>query len=302
MKKLIIALLVFFMLVSCKDNKVEFLANNCKANPAFIQTMGFNPARSYLSTSEVRTMGLVLIESKDPKYPTSGELKKAQHPSWKMAGWLAPILLDEKGNIFTAPAPFINTLNNPIERNNTIFKVDYSTGEMKEYLKLPLADSLNSENPYGIISMAYLCETATLYVSSVAGSRRYQEKGNIYAINTNTGKVIDEITNTDAMGLGVSYISGKRKLYFGSGRNSDVISVTLNASGKFSGNPQFEFSLQGLGPRGDDKVRKIRTDQFGNLIVHGMEFNYNLIAPREKQETIYSFIYQASEEKWVQGQ
>lgn len=38
----------------------------------------------------------------------------------------------------------------------------------------------------------------------------------------------------------------------------------------------------------------IEIEQPGNV-----EFNINLIAPREKKETIYNFIYILYEEKWV---
>ncbi len=293
--------LLFLLLISfysCKEEEVEFSVNNCKRNPVFINSMGFNPTKSFLSTSDEKIMGLVLIESEMPGNPQAKRLKVSQHPSWTKAGWLAPILISEKGDIYTAPAPFINILNNPIANNNTIYKVDNSSGEMKEYLKLPFADSINTENPFGIIGMAYLCETQTLYVSTVAGSKRNEENGHIYAINTETGKVIDEVKNTDAMGLGISYMRGKRELYFGTGRNSDVAYIEVNSKGKFVGSPKFALTIAGLGPRGDDKVRKLRADQFGNLVLHGMEFSYNLIPPREKQETIYQFRFNEEQEKW----
>jgi hypothetical protein len=292
-------IIISVLLFSCKEEEIDFSANNCKKNPQFIAAMGFNPAKSYLSTSEERTMGLVLIESEMPGNPNARKIKISQHPSWKKGGWLAPILIDDKGSIFTAPAPFINILDNPIANNNTIYKVDNATGEMNEFVKLPFADSINTDNPFGIIGMAYLCEAHTLYVSTVAGSKRYSEKGHIYAINSVTGKIIDQINNTDAMGMGITYATGKRQLYFGTGRNSEIKSIAISSSGKFSGSPQFALSLEGLGPRGDDKVRKIRTDQFGNLIIHGMEFNFNLIAPREKQETVYQFSYNDEEKKWI---
>jgi len=291
-------MIVISTFFSCKEEEVDFSLNNCKRNPVFIQSMGFNPAKSYLSTSEERTMGLVLIEAEQPGNPQSRKVKIVQHPSWRKGGWLAPILLDEKGNIFTAPAPFITVYNNLIANNNTIYKVDNTTGEMSEFLKLPFADSINPENPFGIIGMAYLCETHTLYVSTVAGSRRYEERGNIYAISTESGGIIDKLAGTDALGLGISYITGSRELYFGLARNSDIMSVKLNSKGKFSGDAKKVFSLAGIGPRGDDKVRKIRSDQNGNLVIHGMEFNFNLIAPREKQETLYNFIYNNDENKW----
>lgn len=245
-------------------------------------------------------MGLALLQSDQPGNPNARITKSFQHPSWKKGGWLAPILLDEGGNIFTAPAPFISILDNPIANNNTIYRVDSQTGEMEEFLRLPFADSINTDNPFGIIGMIYLCEPGILYVSSVAGSKRYEENGHIYAIDIKKKEIIDQLDHTDAMGMGISYITGKRKLFFGTGRNSDVLSVNLNSKGKFTGSAQKEFTLENLGVRGDDKVRRIRTDQYGNLVVHGMEFNFNLIAPREKQETVYNFYYDEESKKWVQ--
>lgn len=292
-------LLVLPLFFSCKNKAIDFSPNQCKANPSFIQGLGFNPRKSYFSTSEIRTMGLVLLESEQPGNPNARITKSMQHPTWRKAGWLAPILIDEGGNIYTAPAPFINILDNPLANNNTIYKVDAKSGEMDEFMRLPAADSINAENPFGIIGLVYLCETGTLYVSTVAGSRRYEENGHIYAVDVKTKKVIDEIAHTDAMGMGISYITGERKLYFGTGRSSAVWSVTLSGNGKFSGSPEQVFTLQDLGPRGDDKVRRIITDQYGNLTIHGIEFNFNLIAPREKQETLYKFNWNPDEKKWI---
>lgn len=293
------AFLLMLGMVSCKNKEIEFSPNQCKGNPAFIQGLGFNPRKSYFSTSEIRTMGLVLTESEQPGNPAAKINRSIQHPSWRKAGWLAPILIDETGNIYTAPAPFINILDNPLANNNTIYKVDSKTGVMDAFMQLPSADSINADNPFGIIGMVYLCETGTLYVSTVAGSRRYEENGHIYAVDIKTKKVIDEIAHTDAMGMGISYITGQRKLYFGTGRSSVVYSVALSGNGKFSGSPEAVFTLQDLGPRGDDKVRRITSDQYGNLSVHGIEFNFNLIAPREKQETLYKFSWSGSDKKWV---
>jgi hypothetical protein len=290
------------ILSSCKDEEVEFNANNCKGNPSFIRSLGFDPRFSFFSTSDAKTMGLLLMQSEQPGNPNAKITKSFQHPSWKKGGWLAPIILDESGNIFTAPAPFINILYNTIANNNTIYRVDSKTGEMEEFLRLPFADSINTDNPFGIIGMIYLCESGTLYVSSVANSKRYEENGHIYAIDIKKNKIIDQLDHTDAMGMGITYITGKRKLFFGTGRSSDVLSVILNSKGKFIGSPQKEFTLENLGSRGDDKVRRIRTDQYGNLIVHGMEFNFNLIAPREKQETVYNFFYDEESKKWIQRQ
>lgn len=283
---------------SCKEETVEFDANSCKGTTAFIKSQGFDQRRSFFTTSNQKMIGLVLQESAQAGNPNAPITKTFQHPSWKKGGWLAPILIDNGGNIFTSPAPFINILDNPIANNNTIYRVDAATGVMDEFMRLPLQDSINPQNPYGIIAMIYLCETGTLYVSSVAGSRLHEENGHIYAIDIKDKKIIDQLDHVDAMGMGITYTTGKRQLFFGTGRNSDVETIVLNDKGKFSGKVQTAFTLQNLGPRGDDKVRRIKTDQSGNLIVAGMEFNFNLIAPREKQEIIYNFYYDDEEKKW----
>jgi hypothetical protein len=299
-KKYFIILFTGFLLSSCKEKGVDFSPNNCKRNPAFIQSMGFVPANSFFSTSDVKTMGLVLQQSEQPGNPNARIVKSVQHPSWRQGGWLAPILIDNNGNIYTAPAPFISILDNPVTNQNTIYRVDGNTGVMEVFLKLPLTDTSTIQNPFGIIGMIMLCETNTLYVSTLSGSDRQHERGAIYAIDINTKKIIGKITATDAMGLGITYASGKRQLFFGTGRTSDIFSVVLNKKGKFSGTPQKEFSLDGLGPYGDDKVRRIRTDQYGNLMLYGMSFNYNLIPQREKKETVYNFFYDTESKKWLQ--
>jgi hypothetical protein len=284
------------LLLSCGEGEIDFQANQCKVLPAFIGKTGFMPNRSAFSTSDIRRMGLLLIEN--PPNGVNAAPRVYQHPSWRLGGWLAPILIDAKGDLYTAPAPFINILNNPLSNNNTIYKVDGRTGEMNVFMRLPAADSINAENPFGIIGITYLCETGTLYVSTLAGSKRHEEAGHIYAIDLASQKIIDQIDHTDAMGMGITYRTGQRLLLFGTGRSSEVYAVSLDSKGRFNGTPASAFTLANLGPRGDDKVRRINTDQFGNIIVIGIEFNYNLIAPREKQETAYPFIWDEEKKQW----
>jgi hypothetical protein len=293
----VIYFIVFVCFFSCREEKQEFQSNNCKINPAFVQPLsGFNPSKSFFSTSEIRKMGLVLVEKTGTANQPS--LRYFQHPSWKKGGWLAPIVLDETGSIFTAPAPFINMLDNQLSNQNTIYRIDAQTGIMDEFMRLPLPDTLSGNNAYGIIGMVYLCGAGILYVSTVLGSDRFVERGGLYAVDVKAKKIVDQITGVDVMGMGISYITGQRKLFFGSGRSSAIFSIDLKKDGRFSGKTTEEFSLAGLGSRGDDKVRRIRTDENGNLLVYGVDFNYNLIAPSEKQETVYPFNYDPIQGKW----
>jgi hypothetical protein len=58
-----------------------------------------------------------------------------------------------------------------------------------------------------------------------------------------------------------------------------------------------ELSLDGYGPRGDDKARKIKFE--GNqLVITGTAFNYNLQASSEKPETVYTFVWMPQQKKW----
>ncbi|MBX9783513.1 MAG: hypothetical protein K2X48_09490 [Chitinophagaceae bacterium] len=94
---------------------MEYQKNECKRQPSFVKTVGFNPNASAISTSDKKITGLVLLEQ-----TADGEIKKYQHPSWQMGGWMGPVQLDPNGNCFVGPVPVINILNNP-PQNKILF-------------------------------------------------------------------------------------------------------------------------------------------------------------------------------------
>jgi hypothetical protein len=297
---LFIPVLLCFFLHSCtQEEEVAYQQNECRVQPTFIRSLGFDPARAAFSTSERQNMGLTLLQLQQAG--DTGKIKTYQHPSWRMAGWLGPLQLDNRGNCFVAPLAVIQVLDNPPAQQNNIYRVDAQTGEMKLFAKLPMADTPHSRNPYGILGLAYLCESNVLYVSSVAGSTPAVEKGKVFAVDAQTGEVIDVLKDMDVMGLGVSYAGGKRNLYMGSARSSDIYTIALTEKGKFNGSHRTACSITDNGPRGDDKARKIRFDKSGNMQVYGISFNYNLTAPTEKQETLFTFSWNGEEGKWVLG-
>jgi hypothetical protein len=270
----------------------------CQAIPAYVKTSGLNPSRSAFSTSEKKIMGLVLVQI--PENPADTANRKTwQHPGWKSFGWMGPITTDDKGNVYTAPVPVINLLHNPVEKQNTIYKVNNVTAEMTPLATLPRKDSISPENAYGILGLYYDCHAGKLYASSVAGSTRSAERGVIYLVDPETGTIEDQLGGMDVVGLCTGGITGTKRLYFGSSRTPDIYSIELKKGGAFTGKSQKECSLDLLGPRGDDKARRIRFDRNGDMLVYGVEFNYNLTAPTEKQETLYRFRYQPDEKKWI---
>jgi hypothetical protein len=264
----------------------------CRTNPRFIATKKEFSSKSFFSTSERFIKGLVLVDGNE-------KTRTWQHPTWQQFGWLAAIHYDEKGNIYTVPAPRINVLDNKPAEQNRLFKVDTITGVMSVFATLPPAAAPNEQNPYGALAVAYDCDTRLLYVSSIAGSTRSKEQGRIFAVEPDKGGVKFTRDNLDAMGLHLFKLDKKKRLYYGRVREPEIWSIAIDDKGTFVGDARFEISLEGLGPRGDDRARRINFTPTNEMLVWGIEFGVNLVAPTEKQETLYRFIYDAKQQKWV---
>jgi hypothetical protein len=162
---------------------------------------------------------------------------------------------------------------------------------------LPTLAAPNAENPFGLMGLAYDCDTKVIYATSIAGSTREKENGRIFALDRQTYQILDTLNNIDCLGIGVVYIQGEKRLMLGKARNGAILSIGLSPEGKFVGSRRKELSLEGLGPRGDDIARKIRVLPDGALQIQGVEFYFNLIAPTEKQETKYLFKFM--NQKWL---
>lgn len=303
LRLLYILLSTSFIFANCK-NEEEVLSGctaptECKANPAYINSTGIDYRMAAFTTVGTKTMGLVLREMKANVAVDSQ--KVFQHPSWKAAGSLGTIVFDQQGNIYVIPVPSITILYNQKKAQNTIYKVDSRTQEMKPFIELPITEKNSPENPFGLLGLIYDCETQLIYASSVYNSDRKTEAGTIYCIDTKgeTPKVVDELDGVDAIGLGIATLNEKKRLFFGLARTSRLLSVQLNEKGKFASEPREELSLQNVGPSGDDRVRKIRFSKEGNMLVSGVEFYFNLIAPAEKKETIYNYQYNTNDGTWV---
>ncbi len=276
----------------------------CQQEPAFIRTLGFDPLWTGLSTSEKNAIGisLVVFEKKSGETSPNPQTPKQevyQHPSWKEAGYLSTITLDRQGNIYAIPAPLISMFYNKTEKLNTVYQIDAKTGEMSEWKSLPFYGKPGYTNPFGLLGITYDCLQQTMAVGSVAGSDRYNERGVIYLLDVRSKKITDTLRNTDVMGLAFALDEkGNKRLYFGKTRTGEIYSVQVNSAGKWiRKSKRKELTLEGYGPRGDDKARKIKFS--GNqMVISGTAFNYNLQASSEKPETVYTFIWLPKEQKW----
>jgi hypothetical protein len=264
----------------------------CRTNPRFIATKKEFTSKSFFSTSERFIKGLVLVDGAE-------KTRTWQHPTWQQFGWLAAIHYDGKGNVYTVPAPRINVLDNKPAEQNRVLKVDSITGAMSVLANLPSAGAPNEQNPYGALAVAFDCESQLLYVSSIAGSTRSKEIGRIFAIDPESGKTKFTRDNVDAMGLHLFKLGKQKRLYYGRARDPEIWSIAVDDKGSFVGDARFELSLEGLGPRGDDRARRLNFTPTNEMLVWGIEFNVNLVAPTEKQETLYRFVYDAKQQRWI---
>jgi hypothetical protein len=99
--------------------------------------------------------------------------------------------------------------------------------------------------------------------------------------------------------LGVYNGSRGTRLYFGAARLPEVRSLALDQTGNFVGAPRVDLSLAGLGPKGDDRARRILFDQQGNMGVRAIEFNFNLVATSEQMQNEYHFRYDRNQDSWM---
>lgn len=297
-------LVCMLILILGKNVQAQREIKPCQKEPAFIKTLGYDPLWTALSTSEKKMVGIVLLQfekqaGQSAPTPQTPQQSVYQHASWQSAGYMSSITFDKDGNAYSIPTPLISMLYNPKEKLNTIYRIDAYTGVMKEWLSLPYAVKPSLGNPFGLLGITYDCTADLMLAATVSGSDRYSEKGLIYSIRTGSGKIADTLKHIDAMALTVAYDEkDQKRLYFGRTRTGEIYSLPLTAEGKFIRKQmRKELSLEGYGPRGDDKARKIKFAG-GTMMVSGVAFNYNLQASSEKPETNYSFRWNNLQKKW----
>lgn len=275
-KKVTITLILFICLILKDPVFAEPPLVSCAAVPRFATKKGIN--KPLISTADRKRTGLVI-------YPVLSQNrlgKPLQLPSWKDAGRLGPFFSDENGNIFVAPVPNVNAMENPPESQNWIYKIDTNTGELSVFSKIQVDKLPSQTNPYGLLGLEYDCRRKIIYASTVSGSSYNQELGKIVAIEASSGKVVSEFKGIDAMGVGL----GDDALYIGKTRTSEIFKINLDKNGHFASN-KAEYVLR-LEPFNINKARKIRILK-DIMTVHTTEFYYNLAGQTEFEQPVFRY-------------
>ena len=289
-----IAVLTLFMHAQLANAQLD----QCKAMSPFLMQLKVDPGKSYFSTSEKHEMGLMLLESTKPGDPSASITKRYQHPSWKSAGYLGAIATDEMGNLYVLPTAKVNMLHNPLEMQNSVYMVDATSGVMQPFISLPGNLHATTRNPFGTLGSFYDCSSKQLFVSTVAGSDERTEVGKVYALDVKTKKLTMIMKDKDIYGLALHIIQGKRVLFLSSARTADLYSLELDQSNHPAGSLTKVLNIEGLGPRGDDRIRKIRFLPNGNMVLYTVMFYYNLTAPSEEQQSKLTYQWIPETQQW----
>ncbi len=264
--------------------------DDCKREPIFPANYGLQ-SPLLIDLSQRQGVGLFILEAR-----AGG--RSLHLPQWDFMGPLGPYALDGSGNIYLAPVPHVSLPPEALRHQNRIYRIDARTGEASLFVDLPAADWPSSRNPFGVMGLAYDCETGSLYASSVAGSTEKEQKGRIYQIDVKTRELLDSLQGLDVLGLGIFNHSSGKRLYLGLARKPEVHFIELSKEGRFRGVPDFAFSLQQLSGGQYENAHRIRFTRKQEMEVKAIEFNYTLMAASDPLRNIYLFDYNAKTDDW----
>lgn len=248
---------------------------NCEASPQFLVELGLTQDFQ-ISTGEPGVRGLILIGA---NAENSGAVSRYQHQSWSRAGFLDAFVMARNGDVYFAPSPRTGLGIETPQNQDHIYKLDTNTGELVDFLTLPAAAPSTPEFPFGVVGLAYNCDTNALYVTAITGSTPETQVGRIYHIDLNTGEIAGQIENVDAYGAAVRATGNGSQLLFGSTRDSQIRALDLNADGNFQGEPRTVATLAE-----SQRARSISISNGNEMVVQAVEFNYaNADVPEGEQ-------------------
>ena len=248
----------------------------CGRPPRFLQQLGIKQP-VVIDLSQQRFKGIAFHHGKN--------MGKTYHPKeWENFESFGTYALDEKGNIYLAPMPYISISNNTFELQKNIYKLDSTTGEIAVFMHLD--DVLPSaNNPYGVYTLVYDCEDKTLWVATLDKTDYQHQKGVIYHIDIESKKILQRIEGFDALTLNILQTNKSKYLLAGSATTSGLYAYTIKDR-KLSPKPVKLLELSNP----NEHIRKIKIKKNNQLQLQAIPFSYTLIAQATKQ---YRVIYDA---------
>ena len=237
---------------------------SCVKPPQFLAGMGIGQP-VIIDLSQKRFKGIAFLHGKN--------MQQILHPKiWEQYEHFSTYTLDEYGNIYLAPMPFISIKPTTFNLQTKLYKLDSNTGKI-EIWKDFVDVHPSAYNPYGINAVTYDCDDKTLWVSAIDETSYEKQKGVIYHIDIQTRKVLQTLENIDALTLQVIRSDKGKYLLIGGARDSSLYAIEIK-KGRLTEDKERLISLL----NSNEHIRKIKIKGENHLQIETIPFTYALIA------------------------
>jgi len=258
----------------------------CARPPQFLTNLKI-PQPVMIDLSQKRFKGIALLHGKN--------LEKVFHPKqWEQYGYMGTYTLDEKGNIYVAPMPYISIYPTTFNLQKNIYKVDSKTGKLS--IVMHLDDVFPSaSNPYGVNTLTYDCDDKTLWVAAIDESDYSSQKGVIYHIDLETKEILQKIEGFDVLSMTLLQSDKGKFLLVGSARDNGLYAYRITEN-KLEDKAVKLLEL----PHANEHIRKIKITAKNQLELQSIPFSYTLIARSAKEDRlVYKANWNSHQSSWI---
>ena len=213
---------------------------------------------------------------------------------WEKYEHFGTYAMDDQGNIYLAPTPFISIRPTTFDLLKNIYKLSSKTGELTKFMHF---DDVHpaATNPYGLNAITYDCKDKSLWVAAIDESNYGTQKGVIYNVDPKQKTIRSKITGIDALSMARLTTSKGEYLLAGSARNNGLYAYKLSQTGvKHERIKLFELPLP------NERIRKIKVKRANLLEIQSVPFSYSLIAQSAKKDrTFYTAKWDEKKREWL---
>ena len=237
---------------------------SCARHPEFLKELNVTQP-IMIDLSQQRFKGLAFLWGE--------KLSHVIHPKiWETFEYFSTYALDEVGNAYLAPMPFISIHPTTFNLQKNIYKLETKTGKIEIFMNFDDVHP-SASNPYGIISLVYDCDDHTLWVSAIDESDYKGEKGIIYHVDLEHKKILQRVEGLDALTITLLNSDRGKYLLAGSARENALYAYEIKKSKILE--PAIKlFNL----PLANEHIRKIKVKSNNLLELQTIPFSYTLIA------------------------
>lgn len=199
------------------------------------------------------------------------------HKKWEKYDYFSTEAIDNKGNIYLAPTPFVSINSNTFGLQKNLYRMDTITSDIEIFKSFDDV-SPTSENPYGINAVVFDCDDSSLWVGAIDESTYSKENGVIYHIDTKSKKILERIENIDAFSLYLVKTDKGKYLLVGSAKRNILYAYSIDSNHRISSERKQILEL----PVATERIRNIVVSQKNTLLIEAMPFTYSMIAESDK--------------------